>query len=53
MARIVETLDPTQIIVSFKMPRAFGIRMWATTMLLRLVDLVAPVTIEIEVTDAP
>ena len=49
MADIVEYVDTKSIVVRLKMPRAFGLRMSLTTTLLRLVGVVSPVTIDIEI----
>ncbi len=52
MANLVEKLDPSQIVVTFRLPRTFWIRMWFVVQLLKLADLIAPVTIKTEVDDA-
>ncbi|ALJ14109.1 hypothetical protein [Sphingopyxis macrogoltabida] len=52
MASVIHRVDMKQVKISVKLPRAFGLRIWLTAKLIRLAGLVAPVTIEVEVSDA-
>lgn len=52
MANLVEKIDTSQIVVTFRLPHTFGVRMWFVVQLIKLADLIAPVTINIEMDDA-
>lgn len=45
MAGLNARIPTERIIVTLRLPRGFGFRMWCTVQLLRLAGLIAPVTI--------
>lgn len=47
MTDIIHRLSTKAIIIRFKLPRMFGIRMWLTIKILQLAGIVSPTTIEI------
>ncbi|MDB5540538.1 MAG: hypothetical protein JWQ89_2265 [Devosia sp.] len=55
MAQGVGTIkvDMPTLTLRVRMPRAYGLRMWATAVLLRLAGAIGPHDIEIEVVDQP
>lgn len=42
-------LDTKQIVLTLRMPRFFGARMWLTIKVLQLAGLIAPITIVLDV----
>lgn len=50
MATLNHTIDTKQITLTVSMPRFFGWRMWMVIQLGRLMGVIAPVTIELEIT---
>ena len=55
MAQFDTRIPTEQIVVTLRLPRGFGIRMWCTVQLLKLAGWVAPVAIEVDMgeTEAP
>lgn len=53
MANLVQKVDTSQIVVTFRLSRTFGIRMWFVVQLLKLADLIAPVIINYEIDTPP
>lgn len=44
-------LDTKQIVITIRMPRFFGARMWMTIKVLQLAGLIAPITFEMVIED--
>lgn len=48
MAEMIHHVDTKAIIVTLKMPRAFGLRVWLSLQAIKIAGWIAPYTIEVE-----
>lgn len=47
MAQLIARIPTERIVVTLRLPRGFGFRMWCTVQLLKVAGRIAPVTIEV------